>query len=165
MLDVSGIRANPLAAINTPGRGGEAAGEAVGEGGRGWSVCVWGGGVGGTTWSRAARRTRFPSCLADPAGRKGAWPRAVNRCEGGSVKLARTLLRGRSHTTEVVFFFCASKIKHPSKSQRNWRQRHRPAPPIPLALCDVTKGALSSCLPLASSFQTAGSRVYTERKH
>lgn len=26
MLDVSGIRANPLAAINTPGRGGEAAG-------------------------------------------------------------------------------------------------------------------------------------------
>lgn len=41
MLDVSGIRANPLAAINTPGRGGEAAGEGVGEGGRGWSVCVW----------------------------------------------------------------------------------------------------------------------------
>lgn len=30
MLDVSGIRANPLAAINTPGRGGEAAGEGGG---------------------------------------------------------------------------------------------------------------------------------------
>lgn len=42
MLDVSGIRANPLAAINTPGRGGEAAGEGVREGGRGWSVCVGG---------------------------------------------------------------------------------------------------------------------------
>lgn len=43
MLDVSGIRANPLAAINTLGRGGEAAGEGVGEG-DGGGVCVWGGG-------------------------------------------------------------------------------------------------------------------------
>lgn len=70
---------------------------------------------------------------AQQAGR-GRRRELSTAAEGGSVKLACTLLWGRGLAPELIFFFCASKTKQPPKSQKTAQT----APTVKLRLRPLT---------------------------